>query len=130
MMATHSSSDRFGASDWSPFRSLDVCVPTHVRFTSLAARGVFAASSRPAGPVFASSSSESLLSDSPRQNAAFGSVFGSSVNDAREVTNRRSRPNLRFVKSPTRVKTPLCRLMCYIPCRMNVVTSTCAGQAI
>ena len=31
--------------------------------------------------------------------------------------------------SLTRVITPLCRLMCYI-CRINVVTSTCAGQVV
>ena len=29
----------------------------------------------------------------------------------------------------TRIKTPLCRLMCYM-CSMNVVTSICASQAI
>ena len=40
---------------------------------------------------------------------------------------RRSMQNVEY--RLTRVKTPLCRLMCYI-CRMNVVRSTCAGQVI
>ena len=49
------------------------------------------------------------------------------TNRVRETVTKTNTGRCR--SSLTRIKTPLCRLLCYM-CRMNVVTATCVGEII